>query len=305
MTVIQTRPVLENRRPSASAWADLALLGVALVWGASYPVAKSALVLAPVLVLIFCRFLLTALAMSLIAGKELTSTNVYDRACGILLGAILFAIFIAETYGVTLTSATNTALIISLCVVFTPILDYGLSRRLPPLGIIGATASCCVGVGVLTGGNLTFTGGDLLVLAAAVLRAVMVVATKRLMATRTMSTAALTAIQAWTVALSTMLMIIVLGKSDDLFFAGDTSFWLAVAFLSLFCTIAAFYVQNAAVRRTSPTRVSLLMGTEPLFGFLLAHALLSEPITTTSLVGASLIVAGTFAGILFENRKLP
>ncbi|MFC3059960.1 EamA family transporter [Paenirhodobacter populi] len=63
-------------------------------------------------------------------------------------------------------------------------------------------------------------------------------------------------------------------------------FWAAVGFLSLFCTIGVFYVQNSAVRRTSPTRVSLLMGTEPLFGFALAWMLLSEPATPTTLIAA-------------------
>jgi len=39
---------------------------------------------------------------------------------------------------------------------------------------------------------------------------------------------------------------------------------LALLFLGEECSEPFFYVQNAAVRRTSPTRVSFLMGTEPL-----------------------------------------
>ncbi|RYG84711.1 MAG: EamA family transporter, partial [Alphaproteobacteria bacterium] len=82
----------------------------------------------------------------------------------------------------------------------------------------------------------------------------------------------------------------------------DATFWGSVAFLSLFCTVGAFYVQNAAVRRTGPTRVGFLMGTEPLFGSALAHVLLSEPVIGIAVLGAVLIVAGTFAGLLSDRR---
>ena len=44
------------------------------------------------------------------------------------------------------------------------------------------------------------------------------------------------------------------------------------------------------------------MGTEPLFGFAMAHILLSEPVTGASVLGAFLIVAGTFAGLLSDRR---
>lgn len=294
---------LRARRAATISGIDLAVLAIAFVWGASYPVAKEALVYAPVLILIFYRFLVTAGVMLFIARKEIVATKRTDWTRASILGAILFAIFLAETYGVSRTTATNTALIISLCVVFTPLLDYGLARRLPPVATLAATATSCLGVAVLTGGMSAFTSGDFLVLAAAVLRAIMVVTTKRLMAGRNMSSAALTAIQALTVALLTFVLLLTQGDAGTLLVDADLKFWLAIGFLSLFCTIAAFYVQNAAVRAGSPTRVGLLMGTEPLFGFLLAHGLLAEPVTLTSLVGASLIVGGTLAGILFENRK--
>ncbi len=41
--------------------------------------------------------------------------------------------------------------------------------------------------------------------------------------------------------------------------------WAGLLFLSVFCTLFAFFVQMWAVRRTSPSRVSLLLGTEPLW----------------------------------------
>ena len=261
VTAANCREPSPRRQDRGAFWSDLAVLAIALVWGASYPVAKAALCDAPVLVLIFYRFFITAVVMSAIAWQELVTTSGGERMRGLLLGAILFAIFLAETHGVALTTATNTALLISLCTVFTPLLDYGLSRRLPPAGVLSGAVVACIGVCILTGGVSALSSGDWLVLGAAVLRAVMVVTTKRVTADRSMSSAALTALQAVTVAGLTLVLLVSQRGVIGLVVQGRAHFWGAVAFLSLFCTIAAFHVQNAAIRRTSPTRVSLLMGT--------------------------------------------
>ena len=283
-------------------WADLAVLAVALVWGASYPVAKGALAYAPVLLLIFYRFLITVLVMTAIARRDLAAASRHDLGVGMILGAILFCIFLAETWGVALTTATNTALIISLCTVLTPFLDYSLRRSLPPPGVIGGAALAILGVGFLAGGVTALGTGDLLVLAAAGLRAVMVVSTKRLMEGSALSSAALTAVQSGTVMLLVLALLLAQGGPAALIVQAGPTFWGAVLFLSLFCTIGAFYVQNAAVRRSTPTRVSFLMGTEPLFGFALSWAILSEAATSATLIGAALIVGGTLIGLVFERR---
>ena len=87
----------------------LAVLGVAVVWGASYPVAKGALAHTPVLVLILYRFVATTVLMGLASWRDLATARRSDLLRASALGAILFSIFMAETYGVQATSATNTA----------------------------------------------------------------------------------------------------------------------------------------------------------------------------------------------------
>lgn len=279
---------------STTLWADLAVLGVAVTWGASYPVAKSALAYAPALLLIFYRFTATAIIMLLFAKRDLASASPRDLGVGIVLGVILFSVFVAETWGISLTTATNAALIISLCMLITPFLDFGLKKRLPPYGVVTGALVGIMGVALLSGGITGFGPGEMLILLAAILRAIMVVSTKRLTTGRMISSGALTALQAVTVAVFSLTVLLLLGETDILLVDAGPRFWGAVGFLSLFCTIAAFYIQNAAIRRTTPTRVSLLMGTEPLFGFVMSWLLLSEPVTAMTLLGAALIVSGTF-----------
>lgn len=60
---------IERTAHRSTLLADAAVLGIAVVWGASYPVTKSALAYAPVLVLIFYRFVATACIMGLAARR--------------------------------------------------------------------------------------------------------------------------------------------------------------------------------------------------------------------------------------------
>ncbi|MBM6595620.1 EamA family transporter [Microvirga pudoricolor] len=64
----------------------------------------------------------------------------------------------------------------------------------------------------------------------------------------------------------------------------------------LVCTIFAFFVQTYAVRRMSPSRVGLLMRTEPVFGALFAMAWLGESLSPSAWVGGALIVAASLWG---------
>ena len=203
----------------------------------------------------------------------------------------------AETYGVQGTSATNTAFIISLCTLTTPALQFGLAHRLPSTPVLLGGILSCSGTAVLSGGLTTFNRGDALVLCAAFLRACMVISTKRLMQGRALSSAALTAVQVAVVLALTGLVLLVGPGTAAVATQADPAFWIAVASLSLFCTVAAFYVQNLALRRTSPTRVSILMRTEPLFCFVLANLLLAEPLSRAGVLGGGMILAGTFIGL--------
>ncbi len=72
--------------------------------------------------------------------------------------------------------------------------------------------------------------------------------------------------------------------------------WAGLAFLSFFCTLFAFFVQMWAVRRSSPSRVSLLLGTEPLWAAAAGIAIGGEHLGPAGLVGAALVLGGTAWG---------
>lgn len=62
------------------------------------------------------------------------------------------------------------------------------------------------------------------------------------------------------------------------------------------CTLFAFFVQMWAVRRTSPSRVSLLLGTEPLWAAVIGVAAGGDRPGLLGAAGAVLVLIGTTWG---------
>lgn len=285
-------------------WADAMLLLVAVVWGASYGLAKGAVVFYPVLGFLAVRFCVTAVLLLLptLRGLSWGELKVTLKA-GVPLGLILLAVFIAETYGVSLTLASNAAFLISLCVVFTPFVEWIVLRSRPDATGFVAAAVSLVGAWLLTSGiSLTFNLGDALILIAALLRAVMVACTNRLTYGRNIPSLPLTAVQTGTVGLGCMMLGIMVLPGGLPPLPHDLAFWYATGFLVVFCTLFAFFAQNHALQRSSPTRVSLLMGTEPVFGALFAVCWLNESLTLAGWLGGLMMVAASLWAMLKSKK---
>lgn len=279
--------------PTRLLWiSDLMLLAVAVVWGTSYGVAKIALAFYPVLGLLALRFGITFIVLSP-ALRALRGVTPSTIAGAILCGVLLLGIFLAETYGVANTHASNAAFLISLCVVLTPLVEWAMLRRRPTAMDWIAVALSLAGAAMVTGGVLVPTGGDALILLAAMLRAIVVCVTKRVMRDSTLAPLTVTAIQAGTVALGSLVVALAIVRQPLPplpAFAGHGAFWLAIAYLVIACTLFAFFAQNYAVKRSSPTRVALLMGGEPAFGALFAYLWLGEQLSGWAWCGGGLMV---------------
>ncbi len=281
---------------------DLALLAVAAAWGASYLVAKDLTQHASVPTVLALRFLVAAAAL---AGIWLVSRPRIDARtliAGMAFGATLAVILFLETAGVARTSATNAGLIISLAIVFTPILDGIAARRHLPRPYFIATTGAIVGVSLLVGGSgfEMPTVGDALVLGAAVVRAFQVTALGHSQRAQGVDTLALTLVQN-----SFCALIFVVLSGGYLVSAARTfapQQWLGVLFLGLACGAFAFLVQLWAIRRTSASRASLLLGTEPVWAVAVGVTVGGEKLGVLGLIGAVLIIASTYAGQLIEGR---
>ena len=118
-----------------------------------------------------------------------------------------------------------------------------------------------------TGGSLgAFTLGDVLILVAAVARALHVTFMHRLTAGRSSDSMQLTFVQMATCGGVFLALSSFWGSSTADYLATlSASSWIQLLYLVVICTVFPFFIQMWAVRKTSPTRVSLLLGTEPVW----------------------------------------
>ena len=166
--------------------------------------------------------------------------------------------------------------------VLTPFAEWLLLGRMPARREWAAVALSLLGAALLTGGSLRLQAGDVLMLAAALLRAVIVCVTKRMMRERAgrpvPPALLLTAVQSGVVALGSAAVLLGVPPMAGATGAKPACGLLGQRGLVGACTLFAFFAQNYAIRRSQPTRVALLMGSEPAFGALFACLWLGERI---------------------------
>jgi drug/metabolite transporter (DMT)-like permease len=283
---------------------DLVLVLVAAVWGSSYLAAKVAASAAPVVIVLFLRYALSAVvcAALLVARPQGAAATRDERRVGGVLGLTQAAVLVLETYGVAHTSAANAGLIISLTIVLTPVMD-GASRstRLPPR-FFAAAGVCVLGVALLVSatGLRAPSGGDLLMLCAAVVRAAHVSLLGRLTVGRSVRPLQVTMIQA---AVGTLVLGVAGAWRLPAIAHLTASTWAVLAYLALACSVFAFLAQTWAVQRTSASRASLLLGTEPVWAVAVGIALGGEHLTLLASIGALLVVGGAYGGQRVERRQ--
>ncbi|MFD6230441.1 DMT family transporter [Streptomyces sp. NPDC060232] len=300
MTVAAPPLVAAPRR----AWrGDLPVLAVAVVWGGSYLAAKGITTAHTVIAVLVLRFAVVLPVLVLAGWARLRALSPAQLRGAGLLGLVLGGIFLLETYGVVHTSATNAGLIISLTMIFTPLAEAAIRKQAPSPGFLGAAAASVLGVVLLTqgtGAGFTAPGlGDLLILGAALARTLHVLLMARVEAVQEADSLSLTTVQLGGAVL-VFALLAALPATGAAPWAAAADFgpaeWAGLAFLSVFCTLFAFFVQMWAVRRTSPSRVSLLLGTEPLWAAVAGIAVGGEHLGPLGYAGAVLVLAGTAWG---------
>jgi drug/metabolite transporter (DMT)-like permease len=219
----------------------------------------------------------------------------------LLAMALTGVAFFAPTLygGLRETTAVNATLINGLGPLITGLLTALLIRE--PFSARQGIAALLglIGVGiVISGGSPTFwrslqgRRGDLMVLAALTLWGLYSVLGRRVMARRSaLSTTALS------MALALPLLIpAALIEQRFLPLRGGPEVALAVLYIGIAPTVLGFLAWNAGVRRLGPGGAMMFYNTLPLYGALLGHFLLREPLGLAHLIGGALILgAGLWA----------
>lgn len=273
--------------------ADLSLLLITAIWGATFVMVKEAVASYPVFAFLSVRFALALLALlpALLWRRKRAGRprwQGHEWRAGILVGLALFAGYGFQTFGLQFTTPAKAGFITGLSVVMVPLFSAAILRQAPDSGAIAGVVMATFGLALLTWqGELSVVVGDILVLACAVSFAMHIIALGAF-APR-MDALNLLAVQIGTV---TVLSLGVSLLTEWPWPALPAETLGAAAFTGVAATTVAFGIQTVAQRFTSPTHTALIFAMEPVWAGLFSFWLIGERLGPRSVVGAGLILAG-------------
>jgi drug/metabolite transporter (DMT)-like permease len=282
---------------------ELALVGIAAVWGLTFTMVQDAVDEIAVMTFLAYRFVPASLIVALIFRKELRGLDARGWGAGCVMGAFLTAGYIFQTIGLRYTSASNAGFITGMFVVLTPLFGMlFLGQRAGWYAWVAAAVST-FGLYLLSGvGGVR--SGDLLVFGCACSFAFHILATDR--AIRRHHIGALLAVQLGVAGLVSMVIAAIAG---DLSVPTGATVWSALLVTSFVASALGFFVQTYAQQHAPPARTAVILASEPAFAGLFAFWLAGERFTAFDLTGALLILGAILfvelATYLSAARPLP
>ncbi len=269
--------------------ADLLIFTVTLCWGSSYLFMKMGMDSLSPYNLIALRFGLAFILTALLFYRQLRHLDWRTTGYGALLGLCLFGVFAFIMFGLQTTSTSNAGFLVSLTVIFVPILYWVIFRRKmagrQAIGVLLAV----LGIGLLTlNGQLAIHPGDALCILAAICYAGYILITGAA-ARLTRSTLNLGIMQLGFAGLYGLIFSFIF-ETPALPHTSDG--WIAVLALSVVCSAFGFVVQPIAQKYTTPTRTGLIFSLEPVFAALFAYWFEHEVMSVKGYIGAALVLAG-------------
>jgi drug/metabolite transporter (DMT)-like permease len=280
--------------------AEAALIGVAAVWGLTFPMVQDAVALIPVTTFLAYRFTIAGLLVGAVSISALRGLSTAALRAGLLMGACLTAGYLFQTFGLQRTSASNAGFITGLMVVLTPLFGAVLlGHRAGPIAWAAAAVSGG-GLALLSGigGSESNLAGDGLVFLCACSFAFHILATAA--AVREHNVLALLVVQLGMCGIVCGAAAALMG---DLQVPRGLTVWGALAITALVASALGFFVQTYAQRHAPPSRTALILASEPAFAGLFAYLLKGETLGPLQWLGAALILSAIIAVELIPHLR--
>ena len=282
--------------------AELALVGVAAVWGLTFPIVQDAVAVVPVMTFLAWRFLMAAAAVTVFAIRPLRSLSAAGLLYGAILGAFLTAGYVFQTLGLERTSSSNAGFITGLFVVLTPIFGAIVFRHKAGATAWIAAAVSALGLLLLSGAGSGGASavGDALVFLCACSFAFHILFSDR--AVKGHEVTALLVVQLTVCGVFSLIVAVATGGMEV---PNDESVWVALAITALVASAIGFFIQLYAQRHASPARTALILASEPAFAGLFAYLIKGETLSAINWLGALLILGSIVAVELVPYLRPP
>lgn len=247
----------------------------------------------------FFRFWIGTLCLGALVHKKLRQISRRLLLCGLLCGTLLFFSFFILTFGLEFTTPANSAFLSASSVMLVPFISWVLLKIRPERKVFIGCFLCLLGVAVLSlqlDGGIHFTVGDGLTLLSAVFFSLYTCTVAKISAG--LDAPLFTFVQLLITAVWSTITLPISGA--DFSVIGQS--WLslgAVIFLGLFNTGLCYLIQMVAQKSLPPTRVSLILSSESLFGAVFSVLAGYDPFSIRLVVGGCIMM---FSILLVETN---
>jgi len=297
----------------SKAKAQAGLFSNTLIWGGTFTIIKQALGELSPMAFVSSRFLLASLVMLPFFASPLFKAGKKQYIQASVLGILLYLGYITQTVGLLTTTATKSAFITGTFVVFTPLFQTMLEKRMPSFANILAIVLAGFGIvflsskgasffGILQEVRTNFSVGDFLTLICAVTYALYIVYLD--MISDSMDYRFLTY---WQILLTAILSILTLPLLhftgiEPIRFSFQPISIGAILYTAIFATVLTTIVQTKFQRAVSPTRASLIFSMEPIFAAIFAFFILGEKISPFGYLGSVFIFSAVLISEFFSKE---
>lgn len=272
-------------------WGRAALLLAAIIWGSSFFILKDALNGLPVFLLLAVRFAVGFLLLAILFHRRLRKMSRAAVLHGLLCGALLFAAYATQTFGLRETTPGKNAFLTTVYCVLVPFLSWLTGQDKPTRWNWLAAVLCLTGIGLVSLDEaLTMGRGDALTLLCGVFYALHVLAVGRF--SQGEDAVALTTVQFGAAAVCNALLSLM---TESFPAALPTGALLELSYLAVFPTTVALLLQNVGQSITPPAQAAILLSLESVFGAAFSIVFASERPSLRMLCGFALIFLAVIA----------
>lgn len=240
-----------------------------------------------------------AIALAILTPFIVTRLDGFTKPvikAGMILGAIMFLGFSTQTLGLQYTTASKSGFITGLAVVFTPLLQMVIEKRMPRPGNLIGVVLVVIGLYLLTSpAGASFNVGDALTLACAFFFALYIVYID--VFSKQFSIIHLVYLQIATV---TALSFIFAAGLEDIRISITGNLLFALAYTAILATVVNTYLQTEFQRYTTPVRAAIIFTLEPVFAAVLAFFILHELLGLQGVIGGAIILSGLIVSELSD-----
>ncbi len=283
---------------SRSTRADLALIAVTMIWGASFTVVKKALAQVSPVLFLALRFWVAAAISAVFLRGAIPGISVATVKRSALLSAFLVGGFVFQTIGLRGTTASKSAFLTSLCVLLVPLLGFLILGRRPAIRTLLGVVIATVGLALLTltSWDIGFRYGETLTLICAIVFALHILYLGRYAPISDFRQLVLLQM-----GMSAVLCTLLIPTLETTFLVWDWTFTFYLLFSGILATAVAFYLQNRAQQLTTANRAALIFSLEPFFAALFSFLLAGQQLTGKEWIGGILVATGI---LVSELRRL-